>query len=189
MKALELHVLQKNPISSQSSPVTVVGALVQNEKQSQENPKAPSGGDMAATQVFGDTSQSAVLSRWCGFESLTVEGEDQRPTAKRQLSSESAARNITVVKKSAVRKDAEEQKHVKAKGQMVAPGTVATGGRRRRKDLFTSAEVFHRVDTHVLRTGAEVKVTVTPVCEQHKRKSSSEKLDPKQRKLKVQQEL
>ncbi len=156
-KALE------NSNLSELSPVAVIGALVHDETQAQESPKPPPVGDIVAAQVLvcAEASQSAVLSRQSVFEKLTVESEDQRPAAKRQLSSESAARTITVVKKSAVRKEAEEQeqRHLKLKahlGQRVSPCAVLAGKRRRRKDLFTNSEVFHRVDSHVIRAGAEV---------------------------------
>ncbi|XP_031729029.1 kyphoscoliosis peptidase [Anarrhichthys ocellatus] len=151
---VKLHDQQENRILSEASPVAVTGALVQNEKQAQKSPKPPPGGDRPAARVLVCTnaSQSAVISR------LTVEGEDQRPMAKRQLSSESAARTITVVKKSAVRKEAEEHGYLKPKthlGQRAPP--PAAGKRRRRKDLFTNSEVFNRVDSHVIRAGAELK--------------------------------
>lgn len=153
VKALELLDLQENPLLSQSSPVAVVGASVCNENQAR---KAPPGG-AAQVLVFNEASQSATVSRRCVFQNLTVESEDQRPAAKRQLSSESAARNITVVKKSAVSKEAEEQRHPKPRGPTAAPCAVAAGKRRRRRDLFTNSEVFHRVDSHVIRAGAEVR--------------------------------
>ncbi|XP_038584700.1 kyphoscoliosis peptidase [Micropterus salmoides] len=161
-KAQELHNLQENPVLTQPSSVAVIGALVHDENEAQESPKPPSGGDMAVAEVLvcAAASQSAVLSRQSVFEKLTVESEDQRPAAKRQLSSESAARTITVVKKSAVTKEAEEQRHLKPKvhlGQRVSPCPMAVGKRRRRKDLFTNSEVFHRVDSHVIRAGAELK--------------------------------
>lgn len=176
VKTLELHDLQENLILSKPSPATVVGALVHNENQAQENPKPPPVGDMAAPQVLvcTEASQSAVLSRRSVFENLTVESEDQRPAAKRQLSSESAARTITVVKKSAVRK--EEPKHLKPKahlGQRVAPHTVAPGKKRRRKDLFTNSEVFHRVDSHVIRAGAEVGAPARSNLLQHQMHSAN----------------
>ncbi|XP_041810362.1 kyphoscoliosis peptidase [Chelmon rostratus] len=162
VKALALHDLQENPILSKQSPAAVIGALVHNENQVQESSKPPPGADVAPAQVLvcAKASQSAVLSRQNVSEKLMVESEDQRPVAKRQLSSESAARTITVVKKSAVRKEAEEQRHLKPKahlGQRVSPCAVAAGQRRRRKDLFTNSEVFHRVDSHVIRAGAELK--------------------------------
>lgn len=160
-KAPELHDLQEDPILSEPSHVAVIGALVHDENQAQESPKPPPGGDTAAAQILvcAEASQSAVLSRRSVFEKLTVESDDQRPAAKRQLSSESAARTITVVKKSAVRKEAEEQRHLKPKahlGQRASPCPAAAGKRRRRKDLFPNSEVFHRVDSHAIRTGAEV---------------------------------
>lgn len=146
---------------SQPCTAAVIGALVLKENQTQQSPKIPSGGDAATAQVLvrAEASQSAALSRQSVFEKLTLESEDQRPAAKRQLSSESAARTITVVKKSAVRNEAEEQAHLKPKpqmGQRLSLCAAALGRRRRRKDLFANTEVFHRVDTHVIRTGAEV---------------------------------
>ncbi|XP_071354369.1 kyphoscoliosis peptidase [Trachinotus anak] len=162
VKALELHDLQENPNLSKPIPDLVIGALVHKENQAHENPVTPPGGKEAAAQVLvcAEASQSAVLSRHSAFEKLMVESEDQRPAAKRQLSSESAARTITVVKKSAVRKEAEEQRLLKPKthlGQKVTPCVAATGKRKHRKDLFTNSEVFHRVDEHVIRAGAELK--------------------------------
>ncbi|XP_042356405.1 uncharacterized protein ky [Plectropomus leopardus] len=157
VKALELNDLQEKRITSDSSSVAVVGALVHHETKG--SPKPPPEG-AAQVLVCAEASQSSVLSRQSVFEKLAAESEDQRPAAKRQLSSESAARTITVVKKSAVRKEAEEHRHLKAKthlGQRVAPGSVAAGKRRQRKDLFASSEVFHRVDTHVIRAGVELK--------------------------------
>lgn len=88
------------------------------------------------------------------------DGEDQRPATKRQLSSESAARTITAVKKSAVRAEAEETKQPKPR---IHPGQRGSAEkRRRRKDLFASSEVFQRIDSNAVRTGAEV-TPPTPV--------------------------
>lgn len=141
MKALSLQDLQQNPSLSSTGPV-------RHDATTHESPKLPAGGDAAGAQfqLRADSSQSGMK--------LTVDGEDQRPATKRQLSSESAARTITAVKKSAVRTEAEDPKQPKPKthlGQKVSPGK-----RRRRKDLFASSEVFHRIDSHVIRTGAEV---------------------------------
>lgn len=142
--ALELHNLQGSQVLSEPG-LKVIG--VRNEAQGDPKP---------------DNPQSAVLSRKSVFEKLTAETEDQRPMAKRQLSSESAARTITVVKKSAVRKEGEDHRQLRPKTQLgqkpalSATGT-GTGKRRRRKDLFSSSEVFHRVDSHVIRAGAELK--------------------------------
>ncbi|XP_061750948.1 kyphoscoliosis peptidase [Nerophis ophidion] len=148
VKARGLCDLQENPSLSQSSSITLVAALARHEI-----PKASAEGDMAASQalVCPEASQSAVVSRRNVFERLAAEAEDQRPVAKRQLSSESASRNITVVKKSAVRVEVEEQKHLQVKTFMAA------GRRKRRKDLFASSDVFHRLDSHVIRAGSEMK--------------------------------
>ncbi|KAM9356175.1 kyphoscoliosis peptidase [Pholidichthys leucotaenia] len=159
VKALELHKLQENTNLSEPSPVVMAGALVHNESVAQESLNLSLGGGKAATQqlVRAEASQSAVLSRYSMLEKLTVESEDQRPAAKRQLSLESAARTITVVKKSAVREDADEQRHHQLKLQHGQRVTATAGKRKRRKELFTNSEVFHRVDSHVIRTGAELK--------------------------------
>lgn len=159
VKALTRQDLQENP--ALSSTVTGNETLVHHDGQAQACQKLRVGGDTAGAQdlVCTETSQSAVLMRHGVFEKLMVDGEDQRPAAKRQLSSESAARTITVVKKSAVRKEAEELRQPKLKthqGQGVLACAAAAGKRRCRKDLFTNSQVFHRVDSHVIRTGAEV---------------------------------
>lgn len=170
VKTLELRELQDNPVLSNPSSVRVIGAQAHNEKQAQESlPELPPGQDMAAAQVLvcGEASKSTVLSRQCVFEKLIVESEDQRPAAKRQLSSESAARTITVVKKSAVRKEADEPRHLQQKAQLgQRPRACAsvTVTRKHRKDLFTSSDVFHRVDSHAVRAGAEVRSTFVCVC-------------------------
>lgn len=164
VKALEHHDLKENPILSHKKPIAIIGALVQNEKQAQGNPKPANGGDVASPLhqtklVSAELTKSSVLSGRSMFEKLTVESEDQRPVAKRQLSSESASRTIAVVKKSAVRKEAEEQRPLKPKsqlGQRAAPYAAAAGKRRRRKDLFANSEVFNRVDAQALKAGAEV---------------------------------
>ncbi|XP_020499018.2 kyphoscoliosis peptidase [Labrus bergylta] len=155
-KALALHDLQDNPIIREPNLVAVVEALVHDENRVQESQKSP---PMAVAKVLdcAEASPSEVVCRRSAFEKLTVENEDQRPAAKRQLSSESAARTITVVKKSAVRKEAEEQRHLKLKPQRATPCPAAKGKRRCRKDLFTNSEVFHRVDSHAIRAGAELK--------------------------------
>lgn len=160
VRALELREIQENPILIKQGPVTVNSAVVTNENQLHESSKLVTGGERASTQVLSSTeaSQSAVVSRRSIFEKLTVETEDQRPAAKRQLSSESAAKTITVVKKSAVRKEADEQRQQKSHlGQRGTPCGAKTGKRKCRKDLFTTSEVFHRVDSHVIRAGAELK--------------------------------
>ncbi|CAN9502621.1 unnamed protein product [Ophioblennius macclurei] len=146
MKAAELHQVLEAPILKQSG-TTVLGAVVRHDKQAQE------GGDQGPAQLpaCAHAPQKAGLSRRNASEKVTMESEDQRPAAKRQLSSESASRTITVVKKSAMRKEADEQK------DHPRPPGGATGKRKRRKDLFTNLEAFHRVDAHVIRAGAELK--------------------------------
>ncbi|XP_072221994.1 kyphoscoliosis peptidase isoform X2 [Leuresthes tenuis] len=157
-----LHELKDDPILSEPSPISVLGAVTNNDNQAQESSKPLPGGDTAAAHVLvcAKASQNAVESRWSMFESLRVESEDQRPAAKRQLSSESAARTITAVKKSAMRKEADEQRHPQQKaqlGQRVTSRAAVAGKRKLRKDLFTSSEVFHRLDSHAIRAGAELK--------------------------------
>lgn len=113
----------------------------------QVGPDLPTAGDLEEVTICSEP------------EKLTAEGEDQRPAAKRQLSSESAARTISVVKKSALRTDAEDQPKLSTGlGQGVRPCmNPAVGKRRRRRDLFTDTEVFRRVDLHVLQAGAQVR--------------------------------
>ncbi|KAG7271010.1 LOW QUALITY PROTEIN: hypothetical protein CRUP_038461, partial [Coryphaenoides rupestris] len=93
--------------------------------------------------------RSAVLSGCGVFESLAVDIEDTRPAAKRQLSSESAARTVAVVKKSALRKEGAEgpPKTSSLQAGPRGPPSMARGAplgekrqRRRRKDLFSSSE-------------------------------------------------
>lgn len=141
VKAVSLQDLQQSPSLSSTGGLPRDATI-------QESPKLPPGGHTAGTRfpLCPESSQSGVK--------LTVDGEDQRPATKRQLSSESAARTITAVKKSAVRTETEEPKPPKPKTH---PGqTVSPEKRRRRKDLFTGSEVFHRIDCHAVRTGAEV---------------------------------
>ncbi|XP_051942439.1 kyphoscoliosis peptidase [Hippocampus zosterae] len=135
VKALERRGLPENPVARPPGAVALVGILPGD---------APDGDESRAPR-------SAVLSRRSVFEKLATEAEDQRPTAKRQLSTESASRSIAVVKKSAVRAE-EPQRNLKAKAE------VATRERRgRRKDLFANSDIFHRLDSHVIRAGAELR--------------------------------
>lgn len=108
-----------------------------HHKDIQSGPGLPTAGDLHGVQVC---SEPPGLG---GNQKLSVDGEDQRPAAKRQLSSESAARTVAAVKKSAVRNELS-----------VATGT---GKRKCRRDLFTDAEVFRRVDSHVIQAGAQVR--------------------------------
>lgn len=119
----------------------------------QVSPGLPTGRDLEEVPVCSEPSG------FVGNQKLSEEGEDQRPVAKRQLSSESAARTIATVKKSAVRNEAEERPKLNTcLGQELLPCVVtAVEKRRRRRDLFTDTEVFHRVDLHVLQAGAQLK--------------------------------
>lgn len=131
---------KENQNCSEPSSVRIVGALLHDENAA------------AAKASVCTEAPHGVL------ENLRVESEDQRPAAKRQLSSESAARSITAVKKSTVRKETDEQKP----GRRVPPN--AAGSRKRRKDLFTSSDIFHRLDSQVIRTGAEVRTLRRRLC-------------------------
>lgn len=112
----------------------------------QVGPGLPTAGDLEAVLVCLEPPGLG------GNQKLSADGEDQRPATKRQLSSESAARTVAVVKKSAVRNEAEDQPRLDTR--CVA---TANGKRKRRRDLFTDAEVFRRVDSHVLQAGAQLK--------------------------------
>ncbi|CAL8283511.1 unnamed protein product [Lota lota] len=137
-------------------PIAIVGTLVTNgtEADSKAGLKAtPVGRLQLGPSSSAPGVRSAVLRGRGVFEKLAAESEDTRPAAKRQLSSESAARTVAVVKKSAVRKEPDGT----AKTGLQAGLRAAPGKRRRRKDLFSSSEVFSRVDAHAIRAGAELK--------------------------------
>lgn len=166
VKSPEVHKLKENPTLGEENRVTVIQAFVNNEDRALESTKPPDGGDTVAARpcVGPEASQNAMVARQSVAENLRVEGEDQRPAAKRQLSSESAAKSITAVKKSALRKEPNEQKHLHQKAQLGQGGGVKAalpGKRKRRKDLFKSSEVFHRLDSHVIRAGEEVRTHPT----------------------------
>ncbi|TNN51997.1 Kyphoscoliosis peptidase [Liparis tanakae] len=106
LKASGLRELRGNRIVVEASPVAIIETLVQNEKRAQGGLKPPPGGVTGAAArllVGGGAPRSAAPPGPSGSEKLSVEGEDQRPAAKRQLSSESAARTVTAVKKSALK--------------------------------------------------------------------------------------
>lgn len=110
----------------------------------------------------GDLEEVPVCSEppgISGSQKLSTDSEDQRPAAKRQLSSESVARTVTAVKKSAVRKEAEDRPKLgTCLGQGLRSGAATVAGKkRRRRDLFPDAEVFRSVDLHVIQAGAQVR--------------------------------
>ncbi|KAF6718361.1 Kyphoscoliosis peptidase [Oryzias melastigma] len=155
VKSSELRELKESPTVNKHSRATASRALVHNDNQKQDSTKLLPGADMAAglVSVCDNASQCAVVSRQSICMSVKEESEDQRPAAKRQLSSESAARSITTVKKSAVRKEVDQPRQARSRVQP----TPCAGKRKHRKDLFSSSEVFHRIDSHVIRTGLELK--------------------------------
>ncbi|XP_043998733.1 kyphoscoliosis peptidase [Gambusia affinis] len=164
VKNPEVHKLKENPTLGEENHITVVQALVNNEgRGALESTKPADAGDTVAARpcVSPEASQNAMVARQSAAENLRAEGEDQRPAAKRQLSSESAAKSITAVKKSALRKEPNEQKHLHQKAQLGQGGggkAALPGKRKRRTDLFKSSEVFHRLDSHVIRAGEELKL-------------------------------
>jgi len=88
--------------------------------------------------------------------------EEQRPSTKRQLSAESAAKSVSVRKRSTVKKSLEEI----VKPLLVAsPGTqsgrpylpaVSSSQRKPRKLLFSSTDIFSKVDAFSIKKGKEV---------------------------------
>ncbi|KAG1950729.1 kyphoscoliosis peptidase [Pimephales promelas] len=89
--------------------------------------------------------------------------EEQRPSTKRQLSAESAAKSVSVRKRSTVKKSLEEI----VKPLLVAsPGTqsgrpylpaVSSSQRKPRKLLFSSTEIFSKVDAFSIKKGKELR--------------------------------
>ncbi|MBN3325867.1 KY peptidase, partial [Atractosteus spatula] len=100
-----------------------------------------------------------VFERWAalGHESQASSSLG-RPTAKRQLSAESA-QTFRVVKKSTVMQGPRREVVSQAQGRdraALIPRTVALK-KKSRKELFSSPEVFRRVDAHALSTGKELR--------------------------------
>ncbi|KAK6299123.1 hypothetical protein J4Q44_G00306330 [Coregonus suidteri] len=88
----------------------------------------------SAAQSKASSSVLVLCQKWAAMES-----EAQRPMAKRQLSDESAACSLRVVKKSTLRRE-EVQSEVEGRAPL-------------RKELFATTEVFSRVDNHAINTG------------------------------------
>nr|XP_015195412.1 PREDICTED: kyphoscoliosis peptidase-like isoform X1 [Lepisosteus oculatus] len=100
-----------------------------------------------------------VFERWAalGHES-EASSSLGRPTAKRQLSAESA-QTFRVVKKSTVMQGPRREMVSPAQGRdraALIPRTVALK-KKSRKELFSSPEVFRKVDAHALSTGKELR--------------------------------
>ncbi|XP_015830392.3 kyphoscoliosis peptidase [Nothobranchius furzeri] len=133
------------------SPARVVG-----ENQTHGSAKPPPGVDKADTQptICTDESLTAVVLKQ--NNSLKGEKEDQHLAVQKA----SVGNAIAAVKKGLMKTDARGQKRDQQNtrlGQRVPPLAAAVGKRRHRKDLFTSPEVFHRLDSQVIRTGVELK--------------------------------
>lgn len=88
--------------------------------------------------------------------------EEQRPSTKRQLSAESAAKSVSVRKRSTVKKSQEE---IVKPLSVASPGTqsgrpylpaVSSSQRKPRKLLFSSTDIFNKVDTFSIKKGKEV---------------------------------
>lgn len=169
VKDPELHKRKESPILGEQNCITVVQAFLKNEDQTLKSTQPPDGG-AARLSVSAEASQNAAVAGQSITENLRVEGEDQRPAAKRQLSSESAAKSITAVKKSALTKEPNEQRHLYQKAQLGQRGVLNAplpGKRKCGKDLLKSSEVFHELDSHVIRAGAEVRTLFCIITEEH----------------------
>lgn len=88
--------------------------------------------------------------------------EEQRPSTKRQLSAESAAKSVSVRKRSTVKKSQEE---IVKPLSIASPGTqsgrpylpaVSSSQRKPRKLLLSSTDIFNKVDTFSIKKGKEV---------------------------------
>lgn len=89
--------------------------------------------------------------------------EEQRPSTKRQLSAESAAKSVSVRKRSTVKKSQEE---IVKPPSVASPGmqsgrpylpAVSTSQRKPRKVLFTRTDVFNKVDAFSMQKGRELR--------------------------------
>uniref|UniRef100_A0A8C1RX92 Kyphoscoliosis peptidase-like n=1 Tax=Cyprinus carpio TaxID=7962 RepID=A0A8C1RX92_CYPCA len=89
--------------------------------------------------------------------------EEQRPSTKRQLSAESAAKSVSVRKRSTVKKS---QEGIVKPLSAASPGTqsgrpylpaVSTSQRKPRKLLFSSTDIFSKVDTFSIQKGRELR--------------------------------
>ncbi|XP_030628228.1 uncharacterized protein ky [Chanos chanos] len=121
---------------------------------------SPAGGPCKPHPIMpaleGVVSRRAVFEKWAG---LTC--EEQRPSTKRQLSVESAAKCVSVRKRSTVTKSNDEPTKFftqpNKQFQRPCSPTENISQRKPRKHLFRSSEVFHRVDTHAINVGRQLK--------------------------------
>lgn len=121
------------------------------DKQERDSSSAKNG------QSKGKVSYKSVFEKWASLQS-----EEQRPSTKRQLSAESAAKCVAVRKRSTVASNKEEPakllSHTNPGSQPMKAGlTIRSSCQRQpRRQLFGSTGVFHEVDTHVISKGREV---------------------------------
>lgn len=115
-----------------------------------------------SSQSKGKVSYKTVFEKWA-----SLQYEEQRPSTKRQLSAESAAKCVTVRKRSTVASNKEEPakplSHTNPGTQPRKAGLPIRSScqRQPRRQLFSSTGVFHKVDTHVISKGREVTHTHT----------------------------
>ncbi|XP_052469393.1 kyphoscoliosis peptidase-like [Carassius gibelio] len=108
--------------------------------------------------------QENVVSHKASLENYEAKlCEDQRPSTKRQLSTESAAKSVNVRKRSTVKKSQEE---IVKLFSVASSGTqsgrpylpaVSSSQRNPRKLLFSSTDIFSKVDTFSIQKGRELK--------------------------------
>ncbi|XP_026998013.2 kyphoscoliosis peptidase [Tachysurus fulvidraco] len=106
----------------------------------------------------GKVMYKTVFEKWA-----SLQYEEQRPSTKRQLSAESAAKCVTVRKRSTVASNegepAKPLSHTNPGTQPRKAGLPIRSPcqRQPRRQLFGSIGVFHKVDTHVISKGKELK--------------------------------
>ncbi|XP_076831514.1 kyphoscoliosis peptidase [Brachyhypopomus gauderio] len=110
------------------------------------------------TALEGASPRKTVFEKWA-----ILQCEETRPGTKRQLSAESAAKCVSVRKRSTMKIGQEQPSQVLPHA---APGTQprkpclptsSASQRKPRRQLFSSTGVFHKVDTHAINTGRELK--------------------------------
>uniref|UniRef100_W5KYK6 Uncharacterized LOC103044048 n=1 Tax=Astyanax mexicanus TaxID=7994 RepID=W5KYK6_ASTMX len=139
-----------------------------NDKQSQEECKRTIKAYMISEKEGGAPSKprpaDSVFSHKTVFEKWeSLQYEEQRPSTKRQLSAESAAKCVSVRKRSSVTSSREEPaKPLSPTDPGRQPGKAclpisSSSQRKPRRQLFSSTGVFHKVDTLAISAGRELK--------------------------------
>ena len=125
--------------------------------------KKQSGVATSPSSISGVISvKSAVFEKWAA-----IDREFQRPLAKRQLSDESKACTVSRVKKSAARRDPTEgqqtphadtaqTRQTESSGPQLA-GNAQVTHRKLQRELFSTTDVFRKVDAHAIKAGKEVR--------------------------------